>query len=54
MSREAQRANAVNDTPQGWELIPGHGEAGDFVVIHNALNQAIARIQADSPIPHQE
>ena len=51
---QAQEVDGATGNPRSWEMIPGHGEAGDFVVIHNALNQAAARIQFDSPVPHRE
>ena len=48
------QVDAASGSPQSWEMIRGHGAASDFVVIHNALNQAAARIQSDSPAPGRE
>ncbi|MFC1525931.1 hypothetical protein ACFL6X_03865 [Candidatus Latescibacterota bacterium] len=46
---QAQEVDEATGSPQFWQMIRGQGEAGDFVVIHGALNQAAARIQSDSP-----
>ena len=46
---QAQEVDEATGRPQFWQMIRGQGEAGDFVVIHSALNQAAARIQSDSP-----
>jgi len=45
---QAEAVDEATGSPQAWQMIGGTGEAGDFVVIHSALNQAAARIESDS------
>ena len=47
---QALKVDAVTGRPLTWQLIKGNSEVDDFVAIHNALNNAAAQMQSDSPV----